>query len=379
MKILKLSPLRIVLLLGVIHLLGISLSFAASVAPKSPGQLEAAWRMSLAGVNAQDAQSSSKYVGFGMETKSKYYLHPDLYFSLDPLIRFENGSYQSLDGERKNESGLYLMEAAAHWAFLQNASFAAGALNQSKNHSELLIGNQAFPAVRADIQLFKLGDLQAILSAEQAIPTSSSLSTNTNSVESMPRFMSASLAINYETALYFWKTRIGSFAFDNLPSAVAAESGLRGNTVLSLTESESLFIYGYQGIEATTSFRAPVMRGWDFISEASYLQNNKAKTDLSHAFTATVGSEFFFIGRKSLDVKLTGFRIEPDAAVAYFNSNRYYNTNRVGYSLESFLNFKKYKFNIGARYTEAEVIFLNPPQSREKSMMLILETAYANI
>lgn len=377
---LKLTPLRIVLLLGVIHLLGASLSFAASVTSNTGSrQLEAAWRMVLAGVNAQDAQSSSKYVGFGMEAKSKYHLHPDLYFSLDPLIRFENGSYQSLDGERKNESGLYLKEAAAHWTVWQGSAIAAGALNQSTNHSELLIGNQAFPAVRADVQLFKLGDLQTVISAEQAIPTSSSLSTNTNSVESMPRFMSASLAINYETALYFWKTRIGSFAFDNLPSAVASESGLRGNTVLSLTESESLFIYGYQGIEAMTSFRLPVMRGWDFISEASYLQNNKAKTDLSRAYAASVGSEFFFVGRKSLDIKLTSFRIEPDAAVAYFNSNKYYNTNRVGYSFESFLNFKKYKFNIGARYTEAEVIFLNPTQSREKSLMLILETAYANI
>lgn len=378
MKKLKFTPLRFVLLVGALHLLGASLSFAAALTTtKSP--LEASWRMALSGVDAQDSQSSSKYVGFGLEARSQYHLLPDLYFAFDPLLRFENGSYQSIDGKRENQSGIYIKEAAAHWNFFSGSDLSAGALNQTKTHSELLVGDQAFPAVRADVQLFKVGSFQTLVTAEQAIPTSSSLATNTTGVESTPRFLSASLALNYETAMYHWKTRVGTFAYDNLPSTVATESGFRGNTVVSLTESESKFVYDYQGVEALTSFRLPVMRGWDFFTEASYLQNSKAKSDLSRAYAAAVGSEFFFIGRKSVDMKLTTFRIEPDAAVAFFNSIKFYNTNRVGYRFESFLNFNKYKFNIGARYTEAEVIFLSPTQSREKSLMLILETSYANI
>lgn len=372
MKKLKLTPLRFVLLLGVFHLIGASLSFAAS-------PLEASWRMALSGVDAQDSQSSSKYVGVGLEARSKYHLLPDLYFALDPLIRFENGSYQTIDGTRKNESGLYLKEAAAHWQFLQGSDLSAGALNQTKVHSELLVGDQAFPAVRADVQIFKIGNFQTLVTAEQAIPTSSSLATNTTGVESTPRFLSASLALNYEASLGHWRTRLGTFSYDNLPSTVATESGFRGNTVISLTEAESKFVYEYQGVEALTSLRTPVMRGWDVLADASYLQNNKARAELSRAYAASIGSEFYFIGRKSLEMKLTSFRIEPDAAVAFFNSNKFYNTNRVGYSYESFMNFKRYNFRLGARYTEAEVIFLNPTQSREKSLMLILETAYANI
>lgn len=372
MKTRKLSLLRFVLLLGVIHTLCASLSFAA-------GNLEASWRMALAGVDSEDSQSASKYVGFGLEAKSKYYLLPNLYFGLDPLIRFENGAYQSIDGDRKNESGVYLKEAAAHWRFMEGSSLAAGALNQSAIHSELLIGDQAFPGVRGEVQIFKLGNFQTVFDAEQAIPTSTSLSENTTGVESTPRFLSASLGFNYESHLYYWKTRVGAFSYDNLPSTVAFESGLRGNTVSSVTESESAFVYQYQGIEALSSLRFPVMRGWDFTAETSYLKNNKAKSELSQAYAASIGSEFFFIGRKSLDMKLTSFRIEPDAAVAYFNTPYFYSTNRVGYSIESFLNFKKYNFNVGARYTEAEVIFLSPVQSREKSLMFILETGYANI
>jgi hypothetical protein len=285
----------------------------------------------------------------------------------------------AIDGERKNESGLYLKEAGIHWLVLKGTALSAGALNQATNHSEILVGAQAFPAVRGEMEIFSLGNFKTVFTVEQAIPTSSSLSTNTAGVEATPRFLSASLAFNYETPKYFSKTRFGAFSYDNLPSAVAYQSALRGNTVKSLTESESLFVYQYEGFEALTILRFPVMRGWDLTSSASYLQNTKALSELSHAYAFSAGSEFFLVGRKSLEVTLTGFRIEPDAAVAYFNTGKYFNTNRIGYQVETSLNFSKYNFKIGLGFTEAEVLYLNPAQSREKSLMLMLETFYANI
>lgn len=375
MKKLKVSPLLFILFLAVLHLCCASLSFAASVAPDT----DASWKMGLAGVNAQDSQSSSKFVGFILDTKMKHWLHPEVFANLEPKIKFENGSFQSIDGERKNESGLYLKEAGVHWLFMKGSTFSGGALNEGTNHSELLMGDQPFPAVRGEVEIFNLGNFKTLLDIEQAVPTSSSLSTNTTGIESTPRFLSASLAFNYESSLYFWKTRFGGFSYDNLPSAVAYQSGLRGNTVLSLTENESLFVSQYQGIEAMTSLRFPIMHGWDFTSSGSYLQNNKAPGDLKHAYALSAGSEIYFGGRKSIDVRLTSFRIEPDAAVAYFNNGKYFNTNRVGYNVESFVKFNKYNFKIGLGYTEAEVIYLNPAQSREKLFMFMLETLYANI
>jgi len=377
MKNIKFTPWRFLLFVIALHLLGASLSFAASLRETSP--LEASWRMALSGVDSKDSQTASKYVRFGLEARSRYHLLPDLYFALDPVMKFENGTYQSIDGKREGKNSLSIKEAAAHWNFLKGSDLSAGALNQSKTHSDLLVGDQAFPGVRADVQIFKIGNLQTLVTAEQAIPTSRSLSANTTGTEATPRFMSASLAAHYQTSMYHWKTRIGTYAFENLPTTVAKESGQRGNSVVALTEDEALFVYEFQGIEAMTSLRFPMMRGWDFISEASFLQNNKAESDLSRAYAASIGSEFFFIGRKSLDVKLTRFRIEPDAAVGYFTSGKYSYTNRAGYSFESFLNFNKYNVSIGARYSEADIIYLTPVQSREQTLMLILETSYAAI
>ncbi len=371
MKKIKFTPFLFILFLGLLHLCCASLSFA--------GPTDASWKMGLAGIDAQDTQASSKFVGFMFDAKMKYWLHPELFMNLDPNIKFENGSFQSIDGERKNESGLYLKEAGIHWLFTKNSFLSGGALHQGTNHSELLIGDQAFPAVRGELEIANTGNLKTLLDIEQAIPTSSSLSTNTTGVESTPRFLSASMAVNFENNNYFWKTRLGVFSYDNLPSAVAYQSALRGNTVLSLTENESLFVYQYQGVEVMTSLRLPITHGWDLMSSASYLQNSKASSDLNQAYAISAGSEFFLVGRKSIDVKLTSFRIEPDAAIAYFNTGKYFNTNRIGYNIESFVYLNKYKFKIGLGYTEAEVIYLNPAQSREKSLMLMLETFYANI
>src|SRR5437868_11615743 len=98
MKKLKVSPWLFILFVGVLHLCCASLSFA--------GEMDASWKMGLSGVSSQDTQTSNKFVGLSLDTKMNYWLHSELFVNLDPNIRFENGSFQSLDGERKNESGL---------------------------------------------------------------------------------------------------------------------------------------------------------------------------------------------------------------------------------------------------------------------------------
>ncbi|WP_413291027.1 hypothetical protein [Bdellovibrio sp. HCB337] len=371
MKKLKLTPALFILILGVIHLLGASLSLAA--------EIQSTWRAGLGGANMQDAQSTSQFTAFLLETKTKYLAHPSLFLNLDALVKLESGSFQSIDGERKNESGFVLKEAGAHWRLINPLLLSGGALNQGTIHTELLISERAFPAVRANLKLLEVGNFQTLIDIEQATPTSVSMSTNTTGVESVPRLLSASLSLNYETPRYFWKNRIGAFAYDNLPSAVAYESSLHGNTVNSISENESRFVHNYQGLEALSSLRFPVMRGWDFTGRANYLQNEKAPTTLNRAYSATAGSEFFFVGRKSLELEVTSFRIEPDAVVAYFSPAKFFHANRAGFNVESALNFKRNGFRVGASYSEAEVIYLSPVQSREKSLMIFLETFYANI
>jgi len=361
------------LFLGVLHLLCASLSWAAGPT------LESAWKFGLSGNNAQSPQSSSQFVSFGLDSKTKYWMEQSLFLNFEALLKFENGSYQSVDGARKNESGIYLKEAGAHWLPADSLLLSAGALNQVDLHNDLLFGAQAFPALRARWRWLRWGLSSASLDLEQATPTSSSLSTGTTEAEPTPGFSSASLAFQYETGAYYWKTRAGLYRFTHLPASVAYQSGLRGNTVTALAPNEAAFAYEQEGVDAQTSLRFRMARGWDFLGGAAYLQNTKAPAGSRQAYSLNLGSEFFLVGQKSLELSWSGFRIESDAAVAAFSSSKFFYTNRQGYNVESYLNFRKHKFRVGLAYTDAEVIYLNPVQNREKSLMFLLETFYANI
>jgi hypothetical protein len=124
MKARNFSPIRFLLSVVAIHLFGASLSWAAAVSmspttslntsvanPSRSNAFTMSWKAGLAGVNSQDDQNSAKFVSFGLEAQMNYRLVPEVFLNLDPKIKFENGSFQSLDGERKNESGVYLKEA----------------------------------------------------------------------------------------------------------------------------------------------------------------------------------------------------------------------------------------------------------------------------
>ncbi len=367
----KFTPLRFILVVGLIHLLCASLSFAEP--------LSLAWKANLAGASSQDPQSSSKYIDFNLDFRLKYWLAPSVFFNLEPQVKYETGSFESFDGERKSESGIYFNEASAQWLFANASTFAIGALDQSTSHTALLM-TESFPAARLRWQALSRSGVNTEIELKQAVPTSKSMNTETKTSETTPAFTTAAIALNYEPQTdYFWKNRLGAFRYENLPNSVAYTSSLRGNTVTSQTSNDALFVYQYEGLEGQSEVRFPVAKGWDFFGSASYLQNNKAPEKYNKAYSATVGSEFFFVGRKSLDLALTSFRIEPDASVASFSSAKYFYTNRVGYSLEAFLNFKKYDFKVGASYSEAELIFLSPTQSRENNLLLKMETNYANI
>src|SRR5690606_10942458 len=103
---------------------------------------------------------------------------------------------------------------------------SAGALNQKYMHASLLMDELAFPAARGEVILTR-GTILSALALETAIPTSTSLSTNTRELEPTPSLNTASLKVNLQGArnLYL-KLSGGYFIYNNLPSAVAQESRL---------------------------------------------------------------------------------------------------------------------------------------------------------
>lgn len=341
-------------------------------------RLNAEWRLRLGGTDSHDDRSQSKMVDIRTDFKFKYLLSSSLQLDIQPTLRLQSGQTQSVDGADKAENKIILNQAAAHYLPYQSLKLSAGALNQRHMHSTLLIDNLAFPAARIE-SLLKAGNTRTGIAIETAIPTSSSLSANTRELEPSPSLNTAAVKFQLQAArnLYL-KVAAGYFMYNNLPSAVAQQAGLLGNEVNKISEAHYEFMNKFEGFEASAEFQTPVFSLLDFKAGAELLQNQKASSDRNKGVRYFANGEFHL--SQNLDFTLEGsyFSIAPEAAVAYFNAGGY-ETNRVGYSAEGSFSFKKEKFSLGLKYTDSEVMFQHSSQSREKTLLLKLETFYANI
>lgn len=341
-------------------------------------KFSAEWRLRMSGEDYHDEQSQSKIFALKTDLKAKYQLHPTLLIDLQPSLRLQSGTTQSVDGADKPENKISLTQAALVYRPLSITRISAGALNQTYLHTDLLVDEIAFPAARAELLLTR-GTVLSALVLETAIPTSTSLSTNTRELEPTPALNSVALKMNLQSAknLYLKMTG-GYFIFNNLPSAVAQSSRLLGNEVEAVSDAQYAFTHTFEGYEAKAEFKAPITAWLNIAGEAQYITNTKAPSELASGSIYGLGAEIYFNKGLSLDIRGGVFSIAPEAAVSYFNANRS-ETNRNGYFAKTFLDFEKQGFRVGVEYQESDVMFINSVQSKDQKVFLKLETSYADI
>lgn len=341
-------------------------------------RFSADWRLRLSGTEIKDDQSQAKMVDLRTEIKAKYLLSSSLYLDIQPSLRLQAGQTQSIDGADKPESKIYLYQAAAHYRPASSFRTSAGALNQRYMHTGLLVDAIAFPAARAEA-LFKTANTKSILAIESAIPTSTSLSTSSKELEATPSLNSAMIKTSWESdSQVEAKISLGYFAYNNIPSTIAQKSSLLGNEINKISEANFAFVYKFEGIEAATELQIPLSSYIDLIAGAEYLINQKAPSDLNKATVYFSRVSIHLSKNKDFILGGSYFTVAPESAVSYFNASAY-ETNRIGYSSEASLAFKKEGFSLGLKYTDAEVMYSNAFQSREKTLLLKLETFYANL
>jgi hypothetical protein len=345
---------------------------------KEDRRLNAEWRVGLLARDKSNLEAQSKFVDFKLDIKADYRLTSALYLDIQPSFRLQAGQSQSVDGADKAENRILLNQAALHYTPANFLKLSAGALNQRAMHTALLMDELAFPGARVATVL-KSGDWKTALAAETSIPTSTSLSTNTNEIEPTPSLTSASLQLVWGAREELqWKNQVGFFSYANLPSAVAKDSNFLGNEVEQLTASKYRFLYEFQGFEFGTQVTLPVSKVLDLKIGAEYLQNTKAPSDVNSGYQVYGGGDVHINKDYDLCGKFTYYSIAPEAAVSYFNA-RVFETNRIGYAAEGFVTFKQEGFKMGLSYSDAELMYNDRDQSRQKSIILKLETFYANI
>jgi hypothetical protein len=337
--------------------------------------------MGMSGSSLTDENRDLKLVSFGADFKFNYLLSKSLLLNLEPGVRLQSGNTQSLESADKPENKISVRQAALHYSPFWPITMSAGALAQGETHSDLLVDSIAFPAAKVAVTFAKFDRHNLKLIAAEAIPTSSSLATQSQDLEKTPTFLSAAMQYTYgnrNTARM--RLRGGYFQYNDLPSAVAFKSGLSGNTVEPVNNSRATFVYEYKGVEASLDTVLPIGTFMNLNASGDYVKNTAAPEESNMAYEGSLGADFFINKDYTVQIAGGGFRVEEDAAVAYFLSPvRTFGTNRVGYNGSFFVKLNQDNYRIGAEYAEADVIFLNDSQSREKYIGLKLETFYANL
>lgn len=336
------------------------------------------WKGSFETESSTGERGNLKLVSFGFDLDAKYKLTPNLRFELNPVFNYHTGAIEVRESANTTENQITLNNVALRWAPNSLFQTKVGALNQGVTQNPLLVAGNPFPA--AQIQL-KAGSNQEGFATsalfQTAMPTTTSLSSQTEKSENTPSLNTASLRLQYKQEdAWGLSAKIGYFQWQNIPKMVAAKSATLGNSVTLITDNEGVWLYEYKGPEAQVEAR------WNFESlsfnfGADYLKNENAPQNKSTSFNSFLNTTYIANDDLHLIFKMNRFRIESDSTVSYFSSSRHFNTNRNGYGLEGAFENPRAGYEVGLRFTEADSIYLNNWQLKERQIVLKLETSYA--
>lgn len=358
---------------------------SASLSTQIPSQSSSAhtrkvidveWKMGLSGQSFSNEKEQEQTTGFGLSGRLRYGLLRGLEVRAEVGANLQSGYAQSQFGDNAPRSGLILGEALVKVKPLPFFALEAGAINQAHLKSELLVAEQAFPALLQRLT-FENRVFQFELKAQQAIPTSTTLSTEAGEAEVMPTFLAETVTLKARPLrpliLSVFATH---FAFHDLPSAVAMGSESYGNTVVSDGPASARFRYEFEGFLAGGDAKFQIRRGLIWTIDTQILQN--ARADESYGLAQMVSSALTIGMSGGVDLTPGGglFFSESDAAPAYYNSSELGHNNRAGWMAQLEAVFKKSKFKVLGRYVDADLINPTINQSRQQSISLRVETLY---
>lgn len=340
-----------------------------------------AYKMGSGFSSFANEREQAQFFAFGLRGDAKTQLADSLGFRIKAGAELSSGYAQSRFGDNVGKSGFYVQEAVMNWRLLDTSLarvyVSGGALDQGAFDAPLLVDEQAFPGVKESLVLGSSKEFRIKLWAQQTIPTSKTLSTKTVDAEVTPSFTTetAALEIRPVESLRL-NAGVTHFTFNNLPSAVAQESVLYGNSISEIGPNTSRFKFRFDGLLATGEVEFDLMSKLTLVLRGHAIQNAAAEEGYRNAQLLQTGLIVRLPGEVELQPRAAVFFIEDDAAPGFYNSSKVGHTNRKGYAAAIDAFFQRQRFKLKAEYVEADVINFNINQSRQQTFTIGFETFY---
>lgn len=323
----------------------------------------------------------SQFFGMSLFSDFRAQLLSNLTFRTKAGVSLSSGYAQSRFGDNVGASSVWLEEAHLNWRMIDSrlARFyvTAGAVDQGDLNMKMLVNGQPFPGIRQALVFGDGGASKLKIWAQQAIPTSRTLSTKTVDAELMPSFLSETIELSLRpTRSLSLSGQVTHYAFNSLPSAVALQSQVYGNTTAETGPNTARFKYGFEGFGAGGSIRYDFMPSFGIQLGGYMLQNTQAPEGYRNGQHLN-GS--LIVGLEN-DVELNAggamFFIEDDVTPGFYNDSSIGHNNRQGYSAQLDVDFRRQRFKLRAAFTDADVINFNINQTRQQAFSIGFETFY---
>ncbi len=350
---------------------------SSDVRPNLNSDLEAEWLLRMSHKSSKDTFNQKNLTSVTTGLQISYWPIENYAFIFTPVFRFRNGFQQTLAQTKSTESQLGLRETSFNYLPFMNPKnswmLSAGILPIDNDSHEILINEQSFPGARAAARWEPFYS-----SVSHTIPTSQSLSTETNEFEQTPGFSQFNLGFNFDQPSTLINGRIGYYQFSSLPQSLATQSGPKGNSVQSLSGREYQFIYQYQGPFLAFDAEQFLNKNNSLGFASAAVQNTAKNVEEKMGWTAKTFYKYRWKSKTHLQVFYQQFYIESDATVAQFNEEFIGGTNRNGFLTGLSLNIRD-KFSIQLSGGTSDAITESPTIFRENFFRIRLETQYAGI
>ncbi|MBY0371794.1 hypothetical protein K2X33_14010 [bacterium] len=331
-------------------------------APESNSKLVVG--LKIYGSSAESEAAHSRVAGTEVEAAFQDALLPNVQLNLAGGVQIETGATQSRWAQEFQPRNVQrLREAVLQWKPFSVLALTLGASDQDRLGSPLLLQRQTFPGAQESVTI-PMGHWTLTAFAQQSVANdTSSLQPWASGTQGLPAFYLERVGVAYSPSPELKASvQASHFAFHNLSGPNVWNAQYMGNTIQGKDAASAVFQYGYHGIDVGTSIKARLGR---FSPElkATWLQNLGAPSGRSQGWRVTAGMDYEANSSFRFSPQMELFRMESDAAPAFYNDRVFGHNNRNGFGARLTAFWPQEGVEIFARWVHAGVIEAHPFQS----------------
>ncbi|MCB0343330.1 MAG: hypothetical protein H6626_02670 [Pseudobdellovibrionaceae bacterium] len=331
------------------------------------------WSLSLGGRYEESGLDHVTATYLRASALVRYQLANHLKIQMQALAK-ANSSQAQYSLSEEPEDKISFQEFVVSYDLFPYTELQAGAVSQEYLETPILISESlAFPGARLSYsRLFR--DWRFDYQIQKVIPTSQSTTADLSEQEGIPSLFTQKIKGTYN-----WNadTRVGfswlGYQFDGLPSQVAFNSGLRGNTTNGQSYPATQFIDGFNGgviaLDAATALndKLSLELGGFWIRNGSAPEKSNQGQQLHLASSYRIQSY-------RIRPSVTWFVVESDVTPAYYASGGFGHNDRYGQQWDLEVEFVELGFKLASSYVKSDLI--NPDSVRDdlEGFSVMLET-----